>query len=440
MTDRLVAVANGRLVGEIRRDARGRLSFEYDAAWSQDDAAYPLSLSMPLTIPDHDHDKIDPWLWGLLPDNENVLARWARRFQVSARSAFSLLRATGEDCPGAVQLVRPERASRLLASRPGEVRESRLVSESREVVWLTTAEVEVRLSTLRHDNSAWRLEEDVGQFSLAGAQSKTALLLEDGRWGIPRGVTPTTHILKLPIPGFPGHCENEHLCLTLAGALGIPAARSRVSRFERETTLVIERYDRIAIGGRLARVHQEDLCQVLGLPPTRKYESEGGPGCRAIAGAIRSYCSRPGEDLRTFARSMAFNWIVGGTDAHAKNFSLLIGPAGAASLAPLYDVASTLPYPGRYVPRRKLAMKIGGESRLGYVQVRHWERFAAAVGLPPDEVLEMCESLAAEIPDRFREVVASARSEGLDHPVIPRLEAAICDHAEACLKSLTSEG
>ena len=366
MTERLIALANGRLLGEIRRDARGRLSFEYDAAWSQDDAAYPLSLSMPLAVPDHDHDKIEPWLWGLLPDNENVLGRWARRFQVSGRSAFSLLRATGEDCPGAVQLVRPERASRLLASRPGGVWESRLVSESREVVWLTTADVEVRLSTLRHDNSAWRLEEDVGQFSLAGAQSKTALLLEDGRWGIPHGVTPTTHILKPPIPGFPGHCENEHLCLALAGALGIPAARSLVSCFGQETAIVVERYDRIAAAGRLVRLHQEDLCQALARSPLNKYESEGGPGCRNIASAIQSHCSRPGEDLRTFVR----------------------------------------------------------------------ERFAAEVGLPTDEVLGICESVAAETPDRFTDVVASARSEGLDHPIVERLKEGITSRARTCLASL----
>ena len=436
MTERLIALANGRLLGEIRRDAKGRLSFEYDAAWSQDDAAYPLSLSMPLAVPDHDHDKIEPWLWGLLPDNENVLARWARRFQVSARSAFSLLRATGEDCPGAVQLVRPERASRLLASRPGGVWESRLVSESREVVWLTTADVEVRLSTLRHDNSAWRLEEDVGQFSLAGAQSKTALLLEDGRWGIPHGVTPTTHILKPPIPGFPGHCENEHLCLALAGALGIPAARSLVSCFGQETAIVVERYDRIAAAGRLVRLHQEDLCQALARSPLNKYESEGGPGCRNIASAIQSHCSRPGEDLRTFVRAVALNWVIGGTDAHARNFSLLIGAGGSARLAPLYDLASALPYPGHYAPKLKLAMKIGGESRLGYVQVRHWERFAREARLPPDEVLEMCESLAAEIPDRFGEVVANARSEGLDHRIVERLKEGITSRARTCLASL----
>ena len=422
MTDRLVAMANGRLVGEIRRDAGGRLHFEYDPDWRRSRTAHPLSLSMPLATPRHDHDRIEPWLWGLLPDNENVLARWARRFQVSARSAFSLLAATGEDCPGAVQFARPERAGRLI--------------DDGQVAWLTTGQVEARLRTLRHDNSAWRLEDDVGQFSLAGAQSKTALLLEDGRWGVPGGAMPTTHILKPPIPGFPGHCENEHLCLALAGALGIPVARSEADRFGEETALVVERYDRIRVGGRLLRLHQEDLCQALGRNPLGKYESEGGPGCRDIAAAIRSHCRPAGDDLRTFVRAIALNWVIGGTDAHARNFSLLIGAGGTVRLAPLYDLASALPYPGRYAPRLKLAMKIGGESRIGYVRVRHWERFAAEVGLPADEVLGICESVAAEVPGRLRQIVADARAEGMDHPVVARLEEAVTEQSKACLAGL----
>lgn len=436
MNERLIALADGRKLGEIGRHARGRLSFEYDEAWSRDDAAFPLSLSMPLTVRNHGHDWIEPWLWGLLPDNENVLARWARQFQVSARNAFSLLKATGEDCPGAVQFVRPERVSKLLASRPVGVSASDAVSEPREVAWLTTAEVEARLRTLRRDNSAWRLDGDVGQFSLAGAQAKTALLLADGRWGVPQGATPTTHILKPPIPGFSGHCENEHLCLQLADALDIPAARASVNSFGRETAIVVERYDRIAVAGRLVRLHQEDLCQALARSPFNKYESDGGPECRDIAGAVQSYCTRPGEDLRTFVKTIALNWVIGGTDAHARNYSLLIGTGGNVRLAPLYDLASALPYPGHYAPRLKLAMKIGGESRLGYVRVRHWERFAAQVGLPPDEVLGICESLAAETPDRFADVVAAARSEGLDHPIVDRLAEAVPGQATACLANL----
>lgn len=227
MRERLVAIANGNVVGEVRRDSRERLTFVYDAGWRQAPGAYPLSLSMPLAMPRHGHDRVEPWLWGLLPDSQSVLTRWAQRFQVSARSAFSMLSATGEDCPGAIQLVRPERVDSLRT--PG----------CTDIDWLTTAQVEARLRTLRDDSSAWRLDGDEGQFSLAGAQAKTALHREGGRWGVPRGATPTTHILKPPIPGFPGHCDNEHFCLTLARAVGIPAARSRVVRFGRETAIVV---------------------------------------------------------------------------------------------------------------------------------------------------------------------------------------------------------
>lgn len=202
------------------------------------------------------------------------------------------------------------------------------------------------------------------------------------------------------------------------------------------TSVVVERYDRMRSSGRLLRLHQEDLCQTLTRSPFNKYESHGGPGCRDIAGAIRSHRNRPGEDLRTFVKAIALNWVIGGTDAHARNFSLLIGAGGKARLAPLYDLASALPYPGHYAPRLKLAMKVGGESRLGYIQVRHWERFAAEVGLPPEEVLEICESVATETPDRFADVVAAARSEGLDHPIAERLKREIASHAGACLASL----
>ncbi len=436
MTGRLIALVDGCELGEIRRDARGRLSLTYSARWRQDPLAHPLSLSMPLAARDHGHDAIEPWLWGLLPDNESVLARWARKFQVSARSAFSLLGATGEDCPGAVQLVRPERAPDLLAARSGETPGRQAASDRREVAWLTPAQVEARLHTLRHDSGAWRLDDDVGQFSLAGAQSKTALLLEGGRWGIPRGATPTTHILKPPIEGFDGHCENEHLCLALANDLDIPAARSRVDRFGRETAIVVERYDRIATGGRLVRLHQEDLCQALAASPLDKYESEGGPGCKDIARAIRSHSSRPGEDLRTFVKAIALNWVIGGTDAHARNFSFLIGAGGSARLAPLYDLASALPYSGHYPPTLKLAMKIGGEARLGYVHMRHWERFAAQVGMSSEEVLAICEAVADQTPDRLSDLVAAARVRGVDHPVAERLKDGVARHAASCLTRL----
>ena len=205
MTKELIAILDGQVTGRAVRDSRGRTSFTYDENWREAENAYPLSLSMPLALSRHGHDKIDPFLWGLLPDNELVLGRWARKFQVSARNAFSLIAAVGEDCAGAVQFVRPERLDAVLGRR------------RREIQWLDEGEIAKRLRTLREDQSAWRMPSDTGQFSLAGAQPKTALILQRGRWGIPSGRVPTTHILKPPSAAFGGHAENGAF-LTRIGA------------------------------------------------------------------------------------------------------------------------------------------------------------------------------------------------------------------------------
>jgi len=313
MTGELVALLDGREVGRVRSDARGRLTFTYDGDWRKAPDAYPLSLSMPLAAEEHGPAVVQSFLWGLLPDNELVLERWAKKFQVSARNVFALISHVGEDCAGAVQFVTLDR---LAAMRSGE---------KDKVEWLDKQGIAERLRTLREDHAAWRLADDTGQFSLAGAQPKTALLLQNGRWGIPSGRIPTTHILKPPTGHFDGHAENEHFCLALARSLGLPVAQSRVMHFEKEVAIVIERYDRLRKGNEIARIHQEDTCQVLGTMPTKKYQNEGGPGVANIVELLRTYSSDRVTDVDTFTDAIGLNWLIAGTDAHAKNYSLLIG-------------------------------------------------------------------------------------------------------------------
>ena len=204
MTNELVALLAGNEIGRVRNDARGRLTFVYDNNWRGTRGAYPLSLSMPLAAEEHGPAVVQAFLWGLLPDNERVLDRWAKKFQVSARNVFALISHVGEDCAGAIQFVRPDRLEALKSGK-GDI-----------VEWLDEPAIAKRLQTLREDHAAWRLPRDTGQFSLAGAQPKTALLLQKGRWGVPSGRIPTTHILKPPTGHFDGHAENEHLCLLLA--------------------------------------------------------------------------------------------------------------------------------------------------------------------------------------------------------------------------------
>ncbi|HMI51754.1 MAG TPA: HipA N-terminal domain-containing protein, partial [Candidatus Saccharimonadales bacterium] len=230
MTKELVAILDRREMGRFVRDNRGRVSFTYDDRWREARDTYPLSLSMPLALPEHGHAKTDPFLWGLLPDNDRVLAQWSRNFQVSARNAFGLIAAVGEDCAGAVQFVRPERLDIILGKAPPKIE------------WLSVNEIAMRLRSLREDQTSWRTPRDTGQFSLAGVQPKTALLLEKGKWGVPSGRMPTTHIFKPPTEHFDGHAENEHFCLELGRAIGLPVANSEIMRFKGEIAIVIERY------------------------------------------------------------------------------------------------------------------------------------------------------------------------------------------------------
>ncbi len=421
MTDQLVVLIGGREVATLQCGARGRWTLRYASSWRDDHSSFPLSLSMALAARDHDHEILEAWVWNLLPDNANVLGRWARRFQVSARSPFALVAHVGEDCPGAVQIVRPERVAELGRQEPFQVD------------WLTEAQIAERLALLERDHAAWRAPEDTGWFSLAGAQPKTALLWHDGRWGVPRGRTPTTHILKPPIPGLAGHVENEHFCLALAREVGLPTASSEVTDFGGHRVIVVERYDRVrtadlvaaatteeraarlrALAARrpILRLHQEDGCQALGLPPTAKYQNEGGPGPGDLAQLLRDHSSRPAEDLGTLLDALAYSWIIGGTDAHAKNYALLHGAGERVRLAPLYDIASTLPY--YPVQKLKLAMKVGGEHRLGFIGARHWERSGEDLGLEAEETLGRARVIAGRVEQSVGLVAERCIAGGLD--------------------------
>src|ERR1700678_3133395 len=260
LNNELVVLLNGRVVGTVASQS-GRLSFTYTEPWSEDPEAYPLSLSMPLSAVRHGQSSIEPFLWGLLADNARVLERLAQRYQVSAKNVFRLLSHVGEDCAGAIQLVRPERLEQL--SEPGTPKEGE---------WLSEQDIAERLRSLRADPSAGRTARDTGQFSLAGAQPKTALLYERKRWGVPSGRIPTTHILKPPTGEWDGHAENEHFSLRLARAAGLIVPNSSVQHFGNEIAIVVDRYDRVRSDRRCERIHQEDMCQALGLHPTRKYE------------------------------------------------------------------------------------------------------------------------------------------------------------------------
>lgn len=421
MTDSLVVVLGDAIAGTLTRLPNARVRFEYDDAYRQRSGTTPLSLSMPTQVRTHTDQVVTPWLRGLLPDNEAVLARWARQFQVSASSPFALLGSpVGEDCAGAVRFCRPDEVERAL-SRPGDV------------AWLSEEEVAARLRDLKKDSTAWLGRAFTGQFSLAGAQAKTALLYLDGRWGEPSGAAATTHILKPAVLGFDDHDLNEHLCLDAARRVGLVAAKTKIMRFGNETAVVVERYDRRITPAGVRRVHQEDLCQALSVHPARKYQNEGGPGPAEISSLFRSAMPpREADDAaRRFADALIWNWLIAGTDAHAKNYSLLLA-GNQVRLAPLYDIASALPY-GEHEKKLRMAMRIGGDYSV-FPMRNTWPKAAAELGMDSDELVGRVRELASVAPAALADAAAAAEVVALKRKGPAKLVDLVAKRSERCAR------
>lgn len=417
MSNTLLAYMDGVLLGRIvRRTARSkeRLSFSYDPIWLTRGPGVALSASMPLSEAPYDGDVVSNWLWGLLSDNERTLEGWSRHYQVGLGTPFGLLTHMGSDCAGAVQFV-PEGASEGLQSgQTSPVNEQQIGEELRRI--------------LADPGATGRLE--VGRFSLAGAQSKIALRKTQDGWAVPNGYEPTSHIIKPADEGIPGHAENEHFCLQLGLALGLNCAKSAIHHFDGQPAIVVERFDRKWSDGRLHRVHQEDFCQALGLHPARKYESDGGPGPGDIAEVIANACSRRERDMKRFFAAVLFNFIIGGTDAHAKNYGLIYGRQNAGALAPLYDIASWLPYAGGEMRKLRFAMRMAGHYKDLAIHQRHVIAAAKTTGVDQAWAVDTLRYLCARAPDAASDVAMSCKKAGITHTVVDQLVDCIVERSE----------
>jgi serine/threonine-protein kinase HipA len=416
---------NGRHVGEWQQARDGRDQFRYDPAWIEDPQFRTLSLSLPVTASATvTGPGVRNYFDNLLPDDPRVRERLQRRFVTRSAGAFDLLAALGRDCVGAVQLMPPGETptdwNRITAER----------LNSHDVATILAAVPTATAPVLEGVDD----EEDF-RISIAGGQEKTALLRIGKVWYRPRGATPTTHILKLPLGTVGGlkldlshSVDNEWLCAALLAELGIPVAPCEIGRFEQQRVLVVERFDRrwqrLAQANPraarfkpppdawIARVPQEDFCQVWGVSHDQKYESHGGPGIAEIL-QILSRARDPVSDRRTFALAQLVFWMLAAIDGHAKNFSIFHYRDGSYELTPLYDVLSAWPVIGQgahKLPLRKvkLAMALRGTGRPHYklveIQPRHFEALAASLG-DPDARLAM-QRLAAQVPNAITRVQA----------------------------------
>lgn len=393
---RLRTYLDGAPIGTVEQTPQGALSFTYDDAYRDEEEATPLSLSMPLAGTRHTNKVVNAYLDGLLPDSQPARQRWARQYNVSANSPFGLLRHVGRDAAGAVQLL------------PPDVEASDALARTGDIEWLTDDD----FATMAHDLAEHGEDWDPGRFggcwSLAGAQPKMALHRDPDtlRWGIPRDSTPTTHIIKPAIEGFAHHHINEALCLRAAERAGLLTARVDLVEVADVQAVISHRYDRTRDDtGRWMRVHQEDLCQALAVHPSLKFQSQGGPGFGEIADLLARFPIEDREINRErFFKALAFNVLIGGTDAHAKNYSLvLIGDR--AQVAPLYDIASAAPYP--QYERPESPMRVGAHWKMLDVTDSDWDKVGRRLGLPGGQAVAWVEDLRQTLPSTFAAARAS---------------------------------
>jgi len=348
------------LVGELVQDASGTTRFQYVQAWLASPAALPLSASLPLRPEPFSRNETRPFFAGVLPEEESRRLI-AKAFGVSDKNDFALLARLGAECAGAVSLL-----------PPGELP----VSTHPSYQEISGEELAERLGLL--PRRPLLAGEKGIRLSLAGAQGKLAVKISEGAIFLPLEGSPSSHILKPQNPHFPGLVENEYFCMKLAAEAGLHAAKVEIGMAGSIRFLQVERYDRrLLADGRLERIHQEDFCQALCVPPELKYQQEGGPNLKKCFDLVRAVTTIPGPDLLRLFDAVVFNVLIGNCDAHGKNFSLL-REQSAVRMAPLYDLVSTQAYPDL---ASEMAMKLGGERNPQRLAGKNWRFFFDHAGI-----------------------------------------------------------
>ena len=424
----LKVLINGRVAGRLEKESSGAIRFQYDESWLDWAPRFAISLSLPMRTAAYHGAPVVAVFDNLLPDNPNIRRRVAERTGAQGTDAYSLLEQIGRDCVGAMQFL-PEDLEPASAGIEGEP--------------VSDEEIERLLANLGGVPLGVDPDHDF-RISVAGAQEKTALLRHDGKWMKPTGTTPTTHILKPQLGEIPtstgvidmaDSVDNEHYCLKLLEGFGLAVASTEIITFGKRRVLVVERFDRQqARDGRLLRLPQEDCCQALGIPPSRKYQStvegpQNGLSALDILKLLRG-SDEPSRDQIDFYKSQILFWLIGATDGHGKNFSIFLRPGGGFKLTPFYDVLSAQPaFDKKRIPnnRHKLAMSAGRSRKYRILEIsgRHFVETGREAGLGPppirkaiSEILEAAPSAQqraqAQMPEDFSKQVHDSISRALN--------------------------
>ncbi len=413
MTGELLVYLFEQLVGRLWLDERRRFIFQYLPGWVGMPGAVPLSLALPLRLEPFVDDSARPFFANLLPEAD-VRRALAQTLGISEQNDFALLAAIGGECAGAVSLL------------PADAEPS----TGGDYVPLSSEALHAIITCL--PQRPMLAGEEGVRLSLAGAQNKLPIYLEGGEIFLPKGGAPSSHIIKPPIRDLAGTVENEAFCMELARQVGLPVPPVSILKGD-DTLFLIERYDRRrGPDGRVQRLHQEDFCQALGFLPEQKYEAEGGPKLAGCFGLVRERSSAPAADQKLLIHWLIFNLLIGNADAHAKNLSVLFTDQGPR-LAPFYDLLSTTVYPHL---ASRLAMKIGDENRPDWLQLSHWQRFAAEVQIKPNWVMTTLRAMANSVPVAAEQTAVSFQHEHGSSPIIAEVVGLVRERSDRLLRQL----
>lgn len=406
MTERLDVYLKGRRVATLDLDRGSKYRLEYFSEYVDDPGAVPISVHFPVVPGPYTGDDVKWFLENLLPDREEVRRRWAIEAGLRTDEAFGLLRVYGQDVAGALEFY------------PSETPRER----SADLEAISEAGIAEIIRQIREDDTRWLPDGRTDhRFSLGGAQGKFALALHEGEWFQPSGQQPSTHIFKPGVAKYSGSDVTEHIVLRVAAGLGFPVASSTIEYFDGQRTLVVERFDRLRAGETVLRLHQEDFAQATATPPSRKYESDGGPSCEQIFAVIDRNLSvkNAASAKRRFAYSLVFSWIIGNHDGHAKNYALMLLPE-ARFLAPLYDLNCIYVFAPEATCRAKdyrafdgfeLAFAINGKRRVGELGRAEFRQLERDAGLAEFELDVVARHFADGLVTAVNAVIAELPAE-----------------------------
>ena len=393
----LRVLANGQWMGSLDV-IEGCWTFEYAADWT----AHALSPNFPLTTR-HYQDvtnlrQVEWFFENLLPEGR-LRDLIASRDRIDPGDTWALVVRHGQDTAGALSLISDELPE-------SSFRESFLP--------LSREELQAKIEDSRKRNLPLMASWNEIRMSLAGAQEKLGLRIDaQGAMFLPEGTAASTHIVKPENASadFPFCPANEFFCMRLAAELKVPVPIVDLLHLP-EPLYVIERFDReVTTKGRVEsdssvrRLHQVDLCQTLGVSPSKKYESEGGLGLQHLFEVLHgAFIDRPAVAINAVVQWIAFNYLVGNLDAHAKNIAFLMR-GQKAEVAPFYDMLCV----EAYLPRATMSMAIAGENKPGWVEGVHWDAMAFEARVAPRLVRSVLTKIVEQMPEGVSRVIGDDR-------------------------------